>query len=73
MRRYDKGDYKHFMAKEIEEQPTTLKNGINEYVDTLNNDINIYNFPWKTNEISSVTLNWLWNSLSFLFTRKILV
>jgi len=54
--KYDKGDYKHFMAKEIEEQPTTLKNGINEYVDTLNNDINIYNFPWKMNEISSVTL-----------------
>ena len=22
---YDKGDFKHFMAKEIEEQPTTLK------------------------------------------------
>ena len=53
---YDKGDYKHFMAKEIEEQPTTLKNGINEYIDNANNDINIYNFPWKTNEISSITL-----------------
>ena len=23
--KYDKGDYKHFMAKEIEEQPITLK------------------------------------------------
>jgi len=54
--KYDKGDYKHFMAKEIEEQPITLKNGINEYMDTSNNDINIYNFPWKSNEISSVTL-----------------
>ena len=54
--RYDKGDYKHFMAKEIEEQPTTLKNGINEYIDKANNDINIYNFPWKKNEISSITL-----------------
>ncbi len=54
--KYDKGDYKHFMAKEIEEQPTTLKNGINEYLDTSNNNINIYNFPWKINEISSVTL-----------------
>ena len=54
--KYDKGDYKHFMAKEIEEQPTTLKNGINEYIDKLNNDINIYNFPWKKDEISSVTL-----------------
>ena len=54
--KYDKGDYKHFMAKEIEEQPTTIKNGIKEYIDTSNNDINIYNFPWKINEISSITL-----------------
>ena len=54
--RYDKGDYKHFMAKEIEEQPTTLKNGINEYIDKTNNDINIYNFPWKKDEISSIIL-----------------
>jgi len=53
---YDKGDFKHFMAKEIEEQPTTIKNCINEYVDTINNDINIYNFPWNMKEISSVTL-----------------
>ena len=54
--KYDKGDYKHFMAKEIEEQPITLKNGIKEYIDTSNDDINIYNFPWKKNEISSLTL-----------------
>ena len=54
--KYDKGDYKHFMAKEIEEQPTTIKNGIKEYIDTSNNDINIYNFPWKIDEISSITL-----------------
>ncbi|MDA9853454.1 glutamine--fructose-6-phosphate transaminase (isomerizing) [Candidatus Pelagibacter sp.] len=53
---YDKGDFKHFMAKEIEEQPTTLKNCINEYVDKINNDINIYNFPWDIKEISSVAL-----------------
>ena len=54
--KYDKGDYKHFMAKEIEEQPLTLKNGIKEYIDNANDDINIYNFPWKKNEISSITL-----------------
>ena len=54
--KYDKGDFKHFMAKEIEEQPITLKNGIKEYIDTSNNDINIHNFPWKINDISSVTL-----------------
>jgi glutamine---fructose-6-phosphate transaminase (isomerizing) len=54
--KYDKGEYKHFMAKEIEEQPTTLKNGINEYVDKANEDINIFNLPWKINEIKSITL-----------------
>tara|TARA_B100001094_G_scaffold238064_1_gene233403 strand:+ start:2294 stop:4114 length:1821 start_codon:yes stop_codon:yes gene_type:complete len=53
---YDKGDFKHFMAKEIEEQPQTLKTGIKEYVDNINNDINIYNFPWKIDEIKAVTL-----------------
>ena len=55
-KKYDKGDYKHFMAKEIEEQPLTLKNGIKEYIDSRNNDINIYNFPWKKSELSSITL-----------------
>ena len=54
--KYDKGDYKHFMAKEIEEQPITIKNGIKEYLDQVNNDINIYNFPWKIDEISTITL-----------------
>jgi glucosamine--fructose-6-phosphate aminotransferase (isomerizing) len=53
---YDKGDFKHFMAKEIEEQPMTLKTGIKEYVDSINQDINIFNFPWKIDEIKSITL-----------------
>ena len=53
---YEKGDFKYFMAKEIEEQPATLKACLNEYVDTINNDINIYNFPWDLKEISSITL-----------------
>ena len=53
---YEKGDYKHFMAKEIEEQPLTIKNCINEYVDRANNQINIYNFPWKISDISSILL-----------------
>jgi glucosamine--fructose-6-phosphate aminotransferase (isomerizing) len=53
---YDKGDFKHFMAKEIEEQPQTLKAGIKEYVDSMNNDINIYNFLWKIDEIKSIML-----------------
>ena len=53
---YDKGEYKHFMAKEIDEQPITIKNCINEYIDKINNDINIFNFPWKSNQISSIVL-----------------
>ena len=44
------------MAKEIEVQPTTIKNCVNEYIDKINKEINILNFPWKKNEISSVKL-----------------
>ncbi len=53
---FDKGDFKHFMAKEIDEQPTTIKTGIKEYVDNINKEINIFNFPWKTEEFKSITL-----------------
>ena len=52
----DKGDYKHFMAKEIDEQPTTIKDCVNEYIDKINKQINIYNFPWKINQINSIVL-----------------
>ena len=53
---YEKGEYKYFMAKEIDEQPETLKDCVNEYIDKHNKEINIYNFPWKIKEISSVVL-----------------
>ena len=53
---YEKGDFKHFMAKEIEEQPTTVKTGIKEYLDNVNNDVNLFNFPWKIDEIKSIKL-----------------
>ena len=53
---YEKGDFKYFMAKEIDEQPNTIKMGIKEYIDKTNSEINIFNFPWKINEINSITL-----------------
>ncbi len=53
---YDKGDYKYFMEKEIDEQPSTINDCINEYVDKYNNQINIYNFPWKINSFKSIVL-----------------
>ena len=53
---YEKGDYKHYMAKEIDEQPATIKNCVNEYINKISNSINIYNFPWKNKDISSILL-----------------
>ena len=52
----DKGDYKNFMSKEIFEQPITIKNCINEYVDILKQDINIYDFPIKPEKIKKIIL-----------------
>ncbi len=52
----DKGDYKNFMSKEIFEQSKTVKNCVNEYVDSLKKDINIYNFPIKPEKINKIIL-----------------
>jgi len=53
---YDKGDYKHFMEKEIDEQPITIKNCVNEYIDKINKQINIYSLPWNISQIKSLVL-----------------
>jgi len=55
-RAVDKGDYKDFMSKEINEQSVTTKTCIKEYVDHLREDINLYNFPVKLNEIEKIVL-----------------
>jgi glucosamine--fructose-6-phosphate aminotransferase (isomerizing) len=52
----DKGEYKHFMLKEIYEQPITVQNCINEYVDILKKNINIINFPIEPNKINKIVL-----------------
>ena len=52
----DKGNYKNFMSKEIFEQPITAKKCINEYVDNLKKDINIYSFPITPNKINKIVL-----------------
>ncbi len=52
----DKGDYKNFMSKEIFEQPITAKKCVNEYIDSLKKDINIYSFPINPNEIKKIIL-----------------
>ena len=52
----DKGDYKNFMSKEIFEQPVTAKNCINEYINSLKKDINIYSFPIEPDNINKIVL-----------------
>ena len=52
----EKGDYKDFMSKEINEQDITAKTCISEYVDQLRKDINLYNFPITPQEIEKIIL-----------------
>ena len=52
----DKGDFKDFMSKEIDEQSTTTKKCINEYLDKSRNEINIYNLPIYPNKINKIRL-----------------
>ena len=52
----EKGDYKDFMSKEINEQNITAKNCVNEYVDQLRKDINLYNFPIEPKDIQKIIL-----------------
>ena len=50
------GDYKNFMSKEIFEQPNTVKNCLNEYIDKIRNDINLYDFPIDPKKINKIFL-----------------
>ncbi len=52
----EKGEYKDFMSKEINEQNITTKNCINEYLDLIREDINLYNFPIKPEKINKIVL-----------------
>ncbi len=52
----EKGDYKDFMSKEINEQNITAKTCVKEYVDQLRKDINLYNFPINPNEIQKIII-----------------
>ena len=52
----EKGDYKDFMSKEINEQNLTAKTCVKEYVDQLRKDINLYNFPIGPKDIKKIVL-----------------
>ena len=44
------------MAKEIAEQPNTISACIKEYINKLNNELNIFNFPWKKEDFNKIIL-----------------
>jgi len=52
----EKGDYKDFMSKEINEQNITAKTCVKEYVDQIRKDINLYNFPINPNDIHKIII-----------------
>ena len=52
----EKGDFKDFMSKEIDEQNITTKTCIKEYVDQLRKDINLYNFPIDPKDIKKIVI-----------------
>ena len=52
----DKGDFKDFMSKEIDEQSISTKKCINEYLDKSRNEINIYNLPIEPKKINKIRL-----------------
>ena len=52
----EKGDYKDFMSKEINEQDVTTQACIKEYVNHLKEDINLYNFPIDPKIIKKIVL-----------------
>ena len=63
---YDKGEYKHFMAKEIDEQPVTIKNCINEYIVKINNDMN-----WKKKNLDLISKSYSKSKFFDLYNTSI--
>lgn len=52
----DKGEYRHFMKKEIHEQPACVAETISTYLDPLVDEIRFPDLPLKLSDISAVTL-----------------
>ncbi len=51
-----KGQYEHFMLKEIFEQPRVVQDSLNQYLDVKDQKINLPNFPFDLNEFDKITI-----------------
>ena len=52
----DKGNHRHFMAKEIAEQPEVVGHTIAEYIDIANRQVKIPDFPFDFADLERVTI-----------------
>ena len=52
----EKGVFKHFMSKEIHEQPDVVNKSLANYIDMDSGTLNIPNLPYDLSTISNVTL-----------------
>jgi glucosamine--fructose-6-phosphate aminotransferase (isomerizing) len=52
----DKGNYRHFMLKEIYEQPTVLAQTLNSYINPLKGQVELPDLPFDLAKISRVTI-----------------
>jgi len=52
----DKGDHRHFMAKEIHEQPEVISHTLGEYIDPMHETVRLPNLPFELTDIPKITL-----------------
>jgi glucosamine--fructose-6-phosphate aminotransferase (isomerizing) len=52
----DKGAFKHFMAKEIHEQPDVIFDSINHYIDKDELTVNLPKLPFNISNLKNITL-----------------
>lgn len=52
----DKGNHRHFMAKEIYEQPEVIGHTIGEYLDPMTEELSIPTLPFDFADVSRVTI-----------------
>ena len=52
----DKGNHRHFMAKEIAEQPEVIGHTLSEYIDMANHEVRLPDLPFDFAKLSRLTI-----------------